>query len=70
MFILYTIFDLDQIEKMSSYLPGVLLLDLHGHGHNHDFIEVGYRLTADILNAISDPQVKNRIHQNGCQIIF
>ena len=42
---------------MSSYLPGVLLLDLHGHGHNHDFIEVGYRLTADILNAISDPQV-------------
>ena len=38
-------------------VPGVLLVDLHGHGHPHEYIELGYRLTADLLNAIADQQV-------------
>merc|ERR1719391_885631 len=39
-----------------EFVPGVLLIDLHGHGHPHDHIELGYRITADNLNAIADPE--------------
>ena len=37
--------------------PGIFLLDLHGHGHPHEFIELGYRVTASNLNAIADKKV-------------
>lgn len=41
-------------KSISAYVPGVLLLDVHGHGHPHDHIEIGYRLSADLLNQIAE----------------
>ena len=38
---------------------GALLLDLHGHGHPHDCVELGYRLSAELLNQIHNEQVDN-----------
>jgi len=43
-------------RQVGENVPGVFLLDLHGHGHPHDYIELGYRLTADTLNAIADEE--------------
>ena len=40
---------------------GALLLDLHGHGHPHDCIELGYRLSAELLNQISNEEVDNSL---------
>lgn len=31
------------------------LLDLHGHGHNHHDIELGYRIPGQLLNQITSP---------------
>merc|ERR1712130_888722 len=39
---------------------GALLLDLHGHGHPHDCIELGYRLSAELLNQINNEEVQKR----------
>ena len=33
-----------------------LLIDLHGHGHPHEYIELGYRLSAALLNNIAEEQ--------------
>ena len=33
-----------------------LLIDLHGHGHPHEYIELGYRLSAAVLNTIAEEQ--------------
>ena len=40
---------------------GALLLDLHGHGHPHDCIELGYRLSAELLNQINNEEVDNSL---------
>ena len=41
-----------------------LLLDLHGHGHAHDCVELGYRLSSDLLNAINQDQVDDKLLTN------
>ena len=33
-----------------------LLIDLHGHGHPHEYIELGYRLPASMLNNIAEEE--------------
>lgn len=43
---------------------GALLLDLHGHGHAHDCIELGYRLSAELLNEINNEQVEMKLQTN------
>ena len=43
-------------------------MDLHGHGHNHEYIELGYRLTADHLNAIADPEVRVVLVSSGATL--
>lgn len=42
-----------QWEVKQSREAGVLLIDLHGHGHPHEYIELGYRLPAALLNNIA-----------------
>ena len=32
-----------------------LLVDLHGHGHPHQLVELGYRVSGHTLNQISRP---------------
>ena len=39
---------------------GALLIDLHGHGHPHEYIELGYRLSAAMLNNISGEEETER----------
>jgi len=43
-----------EMGRMSGDVPGVLLVDLHGHGHTHDYIELGFRLKGELLNEISN----------------
>ena len=38
-----------------------LLIDLHGHGHPHEYIELGYRLSAALLNNIAEEQESVRL---------
>lgn len=47
---------IEMCKRMCEYVPGVLLVDLHGHGHPHEYIELGYRLSADLLNAIMNKE--------------
>lgn len=49
-----------EMGKTSGAVPGVLLVDLHGHGHTHDYIELGFRLKAELLNEISNEKVESR----------
>ena len=39
---------------------GVLLIDLHGHGHPHEYIELGFRLSAATLNNIAGEEEERR----------
>ena len=39
---------------------GCLLIDLHGHGHPHEYIELGYRLSASLLNNIANEENDQR----------
>ena len=39
---------------------GALLIDLHGHGHPHEYIELGFRLSASLLNNIYNSEEENR----------
>ena len=47
-------------QGMESNNIGVLLIDLHGHGHPHEYIELGYRLSAAMLNNISSEEEQDR----------
>ena len=38
-------------------VPVALLVDLHGHPHPHDYIELGLRLDAALLNQIANEKV-------------
>ena len=38
-----------------------LLIDLHGHGHPHEYIELGYRLPAAMLNNIAAEEDEVRL---------
>jgi len=49
-----------EMGRMSGDVPGVLLVDLHGHGHTHDYIELGFRLKGELLNEISNDKVEHR----------
>jgi len=49
-----------EMGKTCGNVPGVLLVDLHGHGHTHDYIELGFRLKAELLNEISNEKVESR----------
>ena len=42
-----------QWEVKQARDSGVLLIDLHGHGHPHEYIELGFRLSATLLNNIA-----------------
>ena len=42
-----------------------LLIDLHGHGHPHEYIELGYRLSAAMLNNIAEEQDSVRLGRVG-----
>ena len=48
-----------EMGRMSGDVPGVLLVDLHGHGHTHDYIELGFRLKGELLNEISNDKVNH-----------
>merc|ERR1712198_340434 len=39
---------------------GALLIDLHGHGHPHEYIELGFRLSASLLNNIANEEEETR----------
>ena len=39
---------------------GALLIDLHGHGHPHEYIELGFRLSASLLNNIANEEEESR----------
>jgi len=41
-----------QISRDSSAIHASLLIDLHGHGHPHNYIELGYRIPGLMLNEI------------------
>ena len=47
---------LNKTEGHSAFL-----IDLHGHGHPHEYIELGYRLSASMLNNISDEEDNVRL---------
>jgi len=49
-----------EMGRNSAAVPGVLLVDLHGHGHPHEYIELGFRLKAELLNEISNEKVESR----------
>merc|ERR1711892_1330058 len=49
-----------EMGKTCGNVPGVLLVDLHGHGHTHEYIELGFRLKAELLNEISNEKVESR----------
>jgi len=42
-----------QAGRESQGGGSAFLVDLHGHGHNHHYIELGYRVPATLLNQIS-----------------
>ena len=44
-----------QAGRESQGGGSAFLLDLHGHGHNHHYIELGYRVPANLLNQIASP---------------
>ena len=48
-----------EMGRNSAAVPGVLLVDLHGHGHPHEYIELGFRLKAELLNEISNEKVND-----------
>ena len=46
-----------EMGKKDTDLPVALLVDLHGHPHSHDYIELGLRLDTALLNQISNEKV-------------
>ena len=46
-----------EMGKKDTDVPVALLVDLHGHPHPHDYIELGLRLPAALLNQISNEKV-------------
>ena len=49
-----------QWEVKQARDTGVLLIDLHGHGHPHEYIELGFRLSASLLNNIAGEAEEER----------
>eukprot|EP00092_Neocalanus_flemingeri_P032363 GFUD01035186.1.p1 GENE.GFUD01035186.1~~GFUD01035186.1.p1 ORF type:complete len:434 (+),score=73.22 GFUD01035186.1:47-1348(+) len=42
-----------QLSRECGDIGAVLLVDLHGHGHPHNYIELGYRVPGHMLNEIA-----------------